>query len=48
MPVVELSSSIVRERVARGENVERLVGPDVARYISEHGLYGSQAGLGGR
>jgi nicotinate-nucleotide adenylyltransferase len=47
MPVVELSSSIVRERVARGENVEPLVGPAVARYISEHGLYRSRAGLGG-
>jgi nicotinate-nucleotide adenylyltransferase len=47
MPIVEVSSSIVRERVARGENVERLVGPAVARYISEHGLYGSRAGWGG-
>jgi nicotinate-nucleotide adenylyltransferase len=47
MPIVEVSSSIVRERVARGENVEQLVGPDVARYISEHGLYGARAGWGG-
>jgi nicotinate-nucleotide adenylyltransferase len=47
MPIVEVSSSIVRERVARGENVEQLVGPAVARYISEHGLYGSRAGWGG-
>jgi nicotinate-nucleotide adenylyltransferase len=44
MPILEVSSSIVRERVARGENVEQLVGPAVARYISEHGLYGSRAG----
>jgi nicotinate-nucleotide adenylyltransferase len=44
MPIVEVSSSIVRERVARGENVEQLVGPAVARYISEHGLYGARAG----
>jgi nicotinate-nucleotide adenylyltransferase len=44
MPVVEVSSSIVRERVARGESVEQLVGPAVARYISEHGLYGARAG----
>jgi len=47
MPIVEVSSSIVRERVARGENVEQLVGPAVARYISEHGLYGSRGGRGG-
>jgi nicotinate-nucleotide adenylyltransferase len=47
MPIVEVSSSIVRERVARGENVEPLVGPAVARYISEHGLYGSRGGRGG-
>jgi nicotinic acid mononucleotide adenylyltransferase len=46
MPIVEVSSSIVRQRVARGENVELLVGPAVARYISEHGLYGSRAGWG--
>jgi nicotinate-nucleotide adenylyltransferase len=47
MPIVEVSSSIVRERAARGENVEQLVGPAVARYISEHGLYRSRVGLGG-
>jgi nicotinate-nucleotide adenylyltransferase len=44
MPVMEVSSSIVRERVARGEPCERLVGAAVARYILEHGLYGATAG----
>jgi nicotinate-nucleotide adenylyltransferase len=44
MPIVEVSSSIVRERVGRGENVEQLVGRAVARYISEHGLYGARPG----
>jgi nicotinate-nucleotide adenylyltransferase len=39
MPVMEISSSAVRRRVARGEPVENLVGPTVARYIAEHGLY---------
>jgi nicotinate-nucleotide adenylyltransferase len=39
-PVIELSSSMVRERVARGEPLEPLVGAPVARYIAEHGLYG--------
>jgi nicotinate-nucleotide adenylyltransferase len=47
MPVVEVSSSIVRERVARGESVRQLVGPAVARYICDHGLYGSPAGCSG-
>jgi nicotinate-nucleotide adenylyltransferase len=46
MPIVEVSSSIVRERVARGEDVEQLVGPAVARYISEHGLYGARGRWG--
>jgi nicotinate-nucleotide adenylyltransferase len=44
MPVVELSSSSVREHVARGEDVEPLVGAAVALYISEHCLYRSRAG----
>jgi nicotinate-nucleotide adenylyltransferase len=39
MPLVEVSSSRVRERVAAGEQVEDLVGPAVAEYIAEHGLY---------
>jgi nicotinate-nucleotide adenylyltransferase len=39
MGMVEISSSLVRERVAAGEPVEELVGPAVAAYIAEHGLY---------
>jgi nicotinate-nucleotide adenylyltransferase len=39
MPAVEVSSSLVRERVARGEPVAELVGEPVAAYIAEHGLY---------
>jgi nicotinate-nucleotide adenylyltransferase len=45
MPVVEASSSIARERVARGEPIEELVGPAVAEYIAEHGLYRAGAQL---
>ena len=41
MPAIEVSSSMARERVARGEPVEELVGPAVAGYIAEHGLYAS-------
>jgi nicotinate-nucleotide adenylyltransferase len=39
MGTVPISSSLVRERVARGEPVEELVGRAVAGYIVEHGLY---------
>ena len=44
MPVVGVSSSAVRGRVSRGQPVDRLVGPAVARYISEHDLYRPSAG----
>jgi nicotinate-nucleotide adenylyltransferase len=47
MPAIDVSSSMVRERVARSEPLEALVGPPVARYIAEHGLYGPPRGLGG-
>jgi nicotinate-nucleotide adenylyltransferase len=39
MPLVDASSSAARALVERGEPVEQLVGPAVARYIAEHGLY---------
>jgi nicotinate-nucleotide adenylyltransferase len=39
MPVVDASSSVARERAARGLPIDELVGSDVARYIVEHGLY---------
>jgi nicotinate-nucleotide adenylyltransferase len=41
MPPVDVSSTMVRERLAQGEPVDDLVGPAVAAYITEHGLYGS-------
>jgi nicotinate-nucleotide adenylyltransferase len=44
MPAVDVSSSMVRERVALGEPVEELVGPRVSAYIAEHGLYGAAVG----
>jgi len=43
MPMVEISSSMVRERVAEGRPVEELVGPAVAEYIAEHDLYRATA-----
>jgi nicotinate-nucleotide adenylyltransferase len=39
MPMVDVSSSMVRERVHDGEPIEGLLEPAVARYIAEHGLY---------
>jgi nicotinate-nucleotide adenylyltransferase len=39
MPRVDVSSSLVRERAALGEPLEPLVGADLARYISDRGLY---------
>ncbi len=48
MAKVEVSSSQVRERVARGLPVSELVGERVAGYIAEHGLYRNDAGGAGR
>jgi nicotinate-nucleotide adenylyltransferase len=39
MPAIDISSSMVRARVARGEPIEELVGAAVAGYIAEHHLY---------
>jgi nicotinate-nucleotide adenylyltransferase len=48
MGTVPVSSSLVRERVARGEPVEELVGEAVAEYIAEHGLYRDGSGAASR
>jgi nicotinate-nucleotide adenylyltransferase len=42
-PVIEISSSLVRERAAGEQPLESLVGEGVAAYIVEHGLYGARA-----
>lgn len=39
MPVMDVSSSMARERAARGLPIDAIVGPAVARYMGEHGLY---------
>jgi nicotinate-nucleotide adenylyltransferase len=44
MPPLEMSSSQVRERVARGESVADLVGRELARYIAEQRLYAPDTG----
>jgi nicotinate-nucleotide adenylyltransferase len=47
MPVIQASSSTVRERVERGQPIEELVGRAVASYIAENGLYGGSPKAGG-
>ena len=44
MPLLDVSSTAVRERLARGQQVDELVGGAVAGYIAEHGLYRARAG----
>ncbi len=44
MGAIEVSSSMVRRRVARGEAVDELVGSAVALYIAEHRLYRPRVG----
>jgi nicotinate-nucleotide adenylyltransferase len=39
MPALDISSTEIRQRIARGEDVSRLVPPEVQRYISSHRLY---------
>jgi nicotinate-nucleotide adenylyltransferase len=45
-PVIDISSSMVRCRVRRGDPIDDLVGAAVAAYIGEQGLYrpGTEAG----
>ncbi len=39
LPVIDVSSSMIRQRIAAGESVRGLVTPEVESYIAEHGLY---------
>jgi nicotinate-nucleotide adenylyltransferase len=39
MPPLDVSSSLVRERAARGESIAQLVGPAVAAYVDRNQLY---------
>jgi nicotinate-nucleotide adenylyltransferase len=41
-PLLDVSSSAVRERAGAGESIEQLVGAGIADYIAEHGLYGAR------
>lgn len=39
LPMLDISATQVRERVAAGHDISTLVPPDVARYIDSHRLY---------
>ena len=39
MPIIDVSSSLVRERIASNQSVDELVPQEVAEYIRDHGLY---------
>lgn len=45
MPRIDVSSSLVRHRAARGEPIRYLVPDKVAAYIDSHGLYGASTPL---
>jgi nicotinate-nucleotide adenylyltransferase len=45
LPRMDISSSLVRRRVAAGHPIRYLVPDPVAEYIAQHGLYRSPAGI---
>ena len=44
LPMLDISATVVRERVAAGEDISKLVPPAVARYIDSHRLYRARPG----
>jgi nicotinate-nucleotide adenylyltransferase len=46
MPLIQVSSSSLRRRVARGRSIRYLVVDEVARYIADKGLYQAPAAVG--
>ena len=44
LPMLDISSTQIRQRVAAGQDITQLVPPTVARYIETQGLYRSPAG----
>ena len=44
LPVLEISSSSIREKVGRRKSIRGLVAPEVEAYITEHALYRDEDG----
>jgi nicotinate-nucleotide adenylyltransferase len=44
MPVIGISSSEIRQRLAQGLSIRYLVPPEVEKYITEHKIYSTSAG----
>ena len=44
LPMMDVSSTDIRERIAHGQGIDDLVPPAVARYIDKHDLYQGQPG----
>jgi nicotinate-nucleotide adenylyltransferase len=47
-PLLDVSSSAVRERAGAGKSIEELAGAAIAGYIAEHGLYGARTRVASR
>jgi nicotinate-nucleotide adenylyltransferase len=46
-PLVDISSTEIRDRLAAGRNVTDMLNPSVAEYIRKHGLYESKSTANG-
>ena len=44
LPVLDVSSRSIREKIRRGKSVRGLIAPEVERYITEHTLYRNENG----
>ena len=42
MTPVKISSSLIRENIAKGKSIDNLINPLVKDYLKKHGLYGSK------
>lgn len=42
-PVIDISASLIREKIRKAEDINCLVAPPVAEYIRRHGLYTGEA-----
>ena len=48
MQPIDISSTLVRERVKLGEDISKLVDPEVLEYINQHELYNTAHGITAR